>query len=529
VGSTRARAVAPKYPREVASGVSDDAIRLRRVRDTLGMSQRDLADEWKVSPAAIAKWELGTNPMPGPVRKLLEIYEQDLDLGLEQVERSTTLPRGFNGVVAFGSWVLFRYVFGAAGIFPSSSAREVLIRQFSNRLARHRSLMMKLGQMAAFIDPVLTEGERRALVRLRERAKPMTSAEVYRVVVGSLGVAPRDAFDRWTAAPHRCGSVGQVHRAEFAGRKVAVKVQYSDARRAMREDLDALQLLERWLKTAWPAQEPNVVFEELVELLEQELDFAGEANNLEHTRTLWADDSRVTIPAVIRERSGDDVVTMEWCNGQPLDEWIASASRSSRAVVAEVLWKFYVGSLYQDGRFNADAHPGNILVSPGERLAFVDFGRQKQVTPAFHAYFTECTRAVLERDWASVWKLSVDIGLANTTCAVHDLARQCLWFWLPNLLPEIRFTREHLARTIDDVTLRGSFRNTMSMSRDSVFVHHLHLSSYSLLASLDVTADYRSPILRILYPNGGAPAPYTADELASFGIVVGGSTQIESR
>jgi ubiquinone biosynthesis protein len=245
---------------------------------------------------------------------------------------------------------------------------------------------MKLGQMAAFIDPILTEGERRALARLRERAKPMTSAEVYRVVHASLGLAPREAFASWSPAPYRCGSVGQVHRAELDGRKVAVKIQYPDARRTMREDL------QRWLKTAWPAQQPDVVFAEISKLLEEELDFVAEADNLERVHRSWAHDPRMVIPAVIRERSGEDVLTMEWSTGQPLDEWMPTASRASRRNVAETLWEFYVGSLYIDGCFNADPHPGNILVAPGERLAFVDFGRQKQVASRVEALYRHRAR-----------------------------------------------------------------------------------------------------------------------------------------
>src|SRR5687767_8174199 len=58
----------------------DGAGRLRRLRDTMGFSQRELAKEFGVAHGAIGLWEAGRRDLPGPVRKLLEIYEQELGL-----------------------------------------------------------------------------------------------------------------------------------------------------------------------------------------------------------------------------------------------------------------------------------------------------------------------------------------------------------------------------------------------------------------------------------------------------------------
>lgn len=496
-----------------------DGERVRRLRETLAMTQRDLADEWGVGPATIAKWELGTNPVPGPVCKLLDIYEQELsDHDGAPLERRT-LPRGFNGMMAFGTWVLFRYVFGAAGIFPSLSAREVLVRQFSNQLASHRGLLMKLGQSACFLDPLLPESERAAIAQLRERAKPMTSTEVVRAFREAFGTEPRNLYSSWSARPYRCGSVGQIHRAEHEGRPVAVKVQYPRARESLQEDLRALQSFDKWLRAIWPAQTRDVVFDEAAERFLEECDFTHEAETLVAVAKCWAGDPRIVVPLPIPERTRGRVLTMEWCAGRHFDDWLPTASRESRRKVAETIWEFYVGGIYRHGRFNADPHPGNLLIFPDDRVGFVDFGREKVVSERFRSYFTECTRAVLERDWSRVWRLSVDIGLVTRACEVHQLARHCVWVWLPNLVDEMTFTRLHCMHTLENITLRGEFRKTMTMSRDSVFVHQLHLASYSLLASLDVRASYRAPLLAILYPNGGAPAPFTPTELAAFGVV----------
>ena len=58
----------------------DEARRLRQLRDVLGLSQREMAKEFRVAHGAIAGWESGTRTLPGPVVKLLELYEAELGL-----------------------------------------------------------------------------------------------------------------------------------------------------------------------------------------------------------------------------------------------------------------------------------------------------------------------------------------------------------------------------------------------------------------------------------------------------------------
>ena len=52
-----------------------EAQRLKKLRTALALSQRDFAREFRVAQGAIAHWEAGNRTIPGPVLKLIEIYE----------------------------------------------------------------------------------------------------------------------------------------------------------------------------------------------------------------------------------------------------------------------------------------------------------------------------------------------------------------------------------------------------------------------------------------------------------------------
>lgn len=53
------------------------------------MSQREMAVEFMVSPGTIALWETGRREVPGPVVRLIEIYESAVDKNIK--------PRASNG------------------------------------------------------------------------------------------------------------------------------------------------------------------------------------------------------------------------------------------------------------------------------------------------------------------------------------------------------------------------------------------------------------------------------------------------
>ena len=55
-----------------------EAIRLTNLREALKLSQREMAEEFQVTHGAIGLWQRGERTIPGPVLKLIEIYEARL-------------------------------------------------------------------------------------------------------------------------------------------------------------------------------------------------------------------------------------------------------------------------------------------------------------------------------------------------------------------------------------------------------------------------------------------------------------------
>ena len=67
-------------PSNISENYSLPRERLKHLRLVLGLSQRQLAKEFFVTNGAISQWERGDRNIPGPVIKLLGIYENYLGM-----------------------------------------------------------------------------------------------------------------------------------------------------------------------------------------------------------------------------------------------------------------------------------------------------------------------------------------------------------------------------------------------------------------------------------------------------------------
>lgn len=57
-----------------------EAKRLRDLRALLNLSQREMAKQFGVVHGAVALWENGQRTIPGPVLRLMDIYEENLGM-----------------------------------------------------------------------------------------------------------------------------------------------------------------------------------------------------------------------------------------------------------------------------------------------------------------------------------------------------------------------------------------------------------------------------------------------------------------
>ena len=61
-------------------------------------------------------------------------------------------------------------------------------------------------------------------------------------------------------------------------------------------------------------------------------------------------------------------------------EQVKELPQAERDRFGEIVFRFFLGSLYRTRRFSADPHPGNYLLLEDGRVAFIDFGMAKRIS-----------------------------------------------------------------------------------------------------------------------------------------------------
>ncbi len=281
-----------------------------------------------------------------------------------------------------------------------------------NLATRLQGLMIKPCQFISSRADLTPEEYIDVLSRLQDRVPPRPYAAVAAQVRRELGAAPEQLFARFDRRPIASASLAQVHRARtFGGHEVAVKVQYPGVDRIAVADLKNMALLTGVLARIEPSWDFRVIVRELEKMLPLELDFINEGHNAERVKADLAIRPEFVVPGINWDLTARRVLTMDFIDGFKITH-VAELERAGiePKMVAQLLAEAYCEMLLINGFFHADPHPGNLIVLPGPKLAFVDFGLSKGFTPAFLSAFVKLTYAILHNDHGQTAEAFRDLG-----------------------------------------------------------------------------------------------------------------------
>ena len=277
---------------------------------------------------------------------------------------------------------------------------------------------VKMGQLFAGRTDLLPDQYAEALNTLTDQVPPVPLADIEQTIMLSLRRPLPDLFDRFDPTPIAAGSLGQVHRASFRGREVAVKVLRPGVRELVATDIRVAGRLAaratRWFPNIHTRAIAAIV-EEFGRRIGDEMDFAVEAENLRLVRANFARNPRIRIPEPIAERSSRDVLTMEFVAGVRIDMLDPAARYGGLAVpaIVERLLELYIQMMLLDGLFHADPHPGNVFVDDQGRIVLLDFGVVIQVPRARRKVLVDTVFAAVQNQAGGVVDGFFALGLVE--------------------------------------------------------------------------------------------------------------------
>ncbi|MEU8673543.1 AarF/ABC1/UbiB kinase family protein [Streptomyces sp. NPDC048560] len=440
------------------------------------------------------------------------------DLPRKAVTRTAklaALPLGFAGRA---TWGLGKRIGGKSAELVAREVQQRTADQLFRVLGELKGGAMKLGQALSVFESALPEEVagpyRAALTKLQEAAPPMPARTVHAVLEERLGEDWRDLFLSFEDKPSAAASIGQVHRAVWHdGRNVAVKVQYPGAGEALLSDLTQLSRFARLFGPLVPGMDVKPLIKELRERVEEELDYALEAESQRLHAEEFADDPDVVVPGVVHQ--SEQVLVSEWIDGIPLADVIADGTVEQRDRAGQLLARFLFSGPARTGLLHADPHPGNFRLLPaagsedgdapgGEpgqwRLGVLDFGTVDRLPGGLPQTIGDSLRMTLEGNAEAVYELLREAGFVKESIELAPDA--VLDYLLPIIEPaevdEFTFTRGWLrtqaARIADPRSPAHQLGKQLNLPPSYLLIHRVTLSTIGVLCQLGATVRLRDEL-----------------------------------
>ena len=318
----------------------------------------------------------------------------------------------------------------ARGLARRKAQSKERSQRISRAVDRLGPSYVKLGQFLATRPDVVGTEIATDLANLQDRMKTFPTPEAVAEIEASLGRPIGELFSVFEK-PIAAASIAQVHPATIIGtegeRKVAVKVIRPGVRRRFQNDLESYFLAARMQERFIPSSRrlrPVEVTKTLAQTTKIEMDLRLEAAALSELAENTKDDPGFRVPWVDWERTGRDVVTMEWIDGVKMNdvEGLAAAGHDLKGLAVNLIQSFLRHTL-RDGFFHADMHPGNLFVEADGTIVAVDLGISGRLGKKERRFLAEILYGFITRDYLRVAEVHFEAGYVPRTHDVHAFAQ----------------------------------------------------------------------------------------------------------
>jgi predicted unusual protein kinase regulating ubiquinone biosynthesis (AarF/ABC1/UbiB family) len=431
---------------------------------------------------------------------------------MTRAAKMARLPIGLAGRTAIG---VGKRIGGRPAEIVAQEIQQRTAEQIFRVLGELKGGAMKLGQalsiFEAALPPEIASPYRATLTKLQESAPPLPTRTVHQVLARELGEDWRDFFAEFADTPAAAASIGQVHEAVWHdGRKVAVKIQYPGAGRALIGDFNQLSRAGRLFGMLMPGLDVKPLLEELKDRISEELDYELEAMSQQMFADAYAGDPDIYVPNVVM--STGQVLVSEWMDGTPLSRIIAEGSKEQRDRAGILLVRFLFSGPSRAGLLHADPHPGNFRLLDDGRLGVLDFGAVDRLPGGLPRFFGRLLR-IMHEDDPDTEEVERELranGFLRPGIHVDLEALQAFLAPLaePSKVDSFKFTREWMREEASRVTdIRGgNISRQFNVPPSYVLIHRVSTAGIGVLCQLECEGEFRAEVLRWV-PGYFDPAP----------------------
>jgi len=273
---------------------------------------------------------------------------------------------------------------------------------------------IKMGQILSVRSDILPAPMIKELLKLTDDVKPVPFEDVRSIIEETCGKL-EEVCSFVDETPFASASLSQAHRATLhTGEEVVFKVQKPNIDELIEVDLHILESLAERAENTFPYLQPynpRELVKEFSIQLRKELNFVREGKNAETIGKNLEDVSRIKVPKIYWEHSGERLLVMELIKGLRIDDVDGIRERHDPSAIIEIGFQAYLKQIFRDGFFHGDPHPGNLLVTDDGDLVFLDFGMVGILRPEKRHAYTSILYSIVSGDVNSLIDGLEDIGV----------------------------------------------------------------------------------------------------------------------
>jgi len=350
---------------------------------------------------------------------------------------------------------------------------------------------LKFGQVLAMRRDLLPEAYINELEQLHDQLPALGIDAVRATIEAELGAPLTELFASFSETPIAAATIAQVHEATLHdGRRVAVKVQRPDLEEMISTDIAALTYLVALGESLFPrlrGLDLPVLVSEFADSLNRETDFSNEARSITLFRAALADIPDLWIPSVVAECSSGSVLTMDFSDGERIDLY-AKVHPEAMPRLINTLVRLTLQTIFEEGLFHADPHPGNVLVLSDGRLSLLDFGMTGELDEQMRESLSLLLEAVVKGDARAVTEAYLEMAPQGS----EKVNRSALLMDIKAVLYEIH--RSDLAEVSIgdsfDSLLRAGSRHGVHNPGEFFLLTRTFVILESMIRELDPEHDY---------------------------------------
>ncbi len=284
------------------------------------------------------------------------------------------------------------------------------------------------------------------------------------------------------------------------GRRVAVKIQYPGAGKALLNDFTQLARMGRLFGILMPGLDVKPMLDELRDRVAEELDYHLEAAAQRAFADAYRGDPDIFVPDVVTET--DHVLVSEWMDGTPLSRIISDGAAEERDRAGILLTRFLFSGPARAGLLHADPHPGNFRLLADGRLGVLDFGAVDRLPEGLPPIFGRLLRIMHdpEPDIVAVERELRDENFLRPGIAV-DL--ESLRAFLAPLaeasaVETFKFSREWMRQEAERVTdmNAANVARKFNLPPSYVLIHRVSTAGIGVLCQLECEGPFRAEVVR---------------------------------